>query len=164
VVIIAFAIKNDWKNYIDAIFDEGIRRGYGKSETVPGIKKQASDFLEKGIPAPVWLNRHTMIAVTTMMLVAEAYGLDTAPMEGFDSQAVGRAFGLPADAEVIALVAMGYCRAPDKAYGGRLALSETVHEEHFGRRWNSDGKNAGQSSREMFEEIERKTTETLQPA
>jgi nitroreductase len=164
VVIIAFAVRDDWKNYIDAIFDEGVRRGYGKSESVPQIKKQAADFLEKGIPPPVWLNRHTMIAVTTMMLMAEAYGLDTASMEGFDPQAVGREFGLPENAEIIALLAIGYGSEPDKPYGGRLALSEIVHEEYFGRRWNSDGKSADQSSKKMFEEIERKATETLQPA
>ncbi len=46
-----------------------------------------------------------MIAMTTMMLMAEAYGLDTAPMEGFDPQAVGREFGLPDNAEIVALLA-----------------------------------------------------------
>ncbi|HZF00836.1 MAG TPA: nitroreductase family protein [Methylomirabilota bacterium] len=164
VIIIAFAIKDDWKNYIDAIFQEGVRRGYGKPEMIPGLKKQASDFLEKGIPAPVWLNRHTMIAVTTMMLMAEAYGLDTAPMEGFDPAAVGREFGLPENAEVIGLLAIGCGAEPDKPYGGRLALSEIVHDEHFGRHWKSDGKSADQSSKEMFEEIERKAKKVLQPA
>jgi len=162
VVVIAFAIKDDWKNYIDAIFQEGVRRGFGKHEMLPGLKKQTSEFLEKGIPAPLWLNRQTMIAFTTMMLVAETYGLDTAPMEGFDPQAVGREFGLPENAETIALLAIGYGLEPDKPYGGRLALSEIVHDEHFGRRW--DGKSADQSSKEMFEEIERKKTEILQPA
>ena len=124
VVIIAFAMKDDWKNYIDAIFDEGVRRGCGKSESVLAIKKQAGNFLEKGISPSVWLNRHTMIAMTTMMLMAEAYGLDTAPMEGFDPQAVGREFGLPDNAEIVALLAIGYGQEPDKPYGGRLALSE----------------------------------------
>jgi nitroreductase len=164
VVIIAFAIKDDWKNYIDAIFDEGVRRGYGKPESVQAIKKQAADFLEKGISPPVWLNRHTMIAVTTMMLVAETYGLDTAPMEGFDPQVVAREFSLPENAEIIALLAIGYGKEPDKPYGGRFALAEIVHDEHFGRRWNSNGKSADQSSKEMFEEIERKATKPLQPA
>ena len=28
VVIIAFAIKDDWKNYIDAVFQESSRRGF----------------------------------------------------------------------------------------------------------------------------------------
>src|SRR5439155_17014391 len=42
VVIITFAIKDDWKNYIDAIFQEGVRRGHGKPEMIPALKKQAS--------------------------------------------------------------------------------------------------------------------------
>lgn len=162
IVLIAFAIKNDWKNHIETILQEGVRRGFGKPEMVPGLKKQASDFLEKQVPANVWVNRHTMIAFTTMMLVAEAYGLDTAPMEGFDAAAVKREFGLPENAEVIALLAIGFGKEPDKPYAGRFALSEFVHHEHFSRRW--DGKSADESSKEMFDEIERKATETLQSA
>jgi nitroreductase len=161
VVIIAFAIRDDWKNYIDAIFQESVRRGAAKPETVSETKKQAADYLEKGIPQPLWLNRHTMIAFTTMMLVAETYGLDTAPMEGFDPQAVKKEFGLPENAEVIALLAVGFAKEPDKPYGGRLALDEIVHDEHFGQPWNSNG---NQSSREIFEKIEKKTSEPLQPA
>jgi nitroreductase len=164
VIVIAFAIKDDWKNYIDAIFDEGIRRGCGKPEGVAKIKKQAADFLEKGILAPLWLNRHTMIAVTTMMLVAETYGLDTAPMEGFDESAVRREFGLPDNAEIIALLAIGFGKAPDKLYAGRLALTEIVHDEYFGRVWESNGNNTAKSSQKMVEEIECQKTSPLQPA
>lgn len=164
VVLIAFAIKDDWKNYIDAIFQEGLRRGFGKPEAVPQMIKQAADFLEKGIPQPIWLNRHVMIGFTTMMLVAETYGLDTAPMEGFDPQAVAREFGLPENAEVIALLAIGFAKDPDKAYAGRFSLEEFVHDERFGQRWNSNGKNGQRSSEETFEKVERKATEKLQPA
>ena len=163
VVVIFFGIKDDWKNHIDAVFQEGVRRGFGKPEMIPGLKKQASDFLEKFIAQPVWLNRHTMIAFTAMMLVAESYGLDTAPMEGFDPAAVGKEFGLPENAEVIALLAIGYAKDPDKPYGGRFKLSEIACEEHFGRPWNSDGKSADRSSKEVFEEIERKAKRKLQP-
>lgn len=164
VVVISYALKDDWKNYIDAVFQEGVRRGFGKPEMIPGLKKQASDFLEQMISQPVWLNRHTMIAVTTMMLVAESYGLDTAPMEGFDPAAVGKEFGLPENAEVVALLAIGFAEQPDKPYGGRFALSEIISEEHFGRPWDSKGKSADKSSKEMFEEIERKAKTDLQPA
>jgi nitroreductase len=150
VMIIAFAIKDDWKNYIDATFDEGLRRGYGKPEMIPKIKKQAVDFLEKGISQQLWVTRHTMIAVTTMMLVAETYGLDTAPMEGFDPQAIGREFGLPASAEIVALLAIGFGANPDKPYGGRLSLTEIVSDERFGQPWKS----AGQSAREKLWEAE----------
>ncbi len=57
-----------------------------------------------------------------MMLVAEASGLDTAPMEGFDSGAVQRELNLPPESQVVALLAIGYAREPDKAYGGRISL------------------------------------------
>lgn len=164
VVVIFYAIKDDWKNYIDAIFQEGARRGVGKPEMVPQIKKQASDFLRNVVPQSIWVNRHTMIAFTTMMLVAESYGLDTAPMEGFDPAAVRKEFGIPENAEVIALLAIGFGAEPDKAYGGRLALSEIVSEEHFGQPWKSSGKSADQSSKEMFDEIQRKAKTDLQPA
>jgi nitroreductase len=165
VMIIAFAIHDDWKNYIDAVFQEGVRRGFGKPEMIPNLKKQCADFLEKGIPQPVWLNRHTMIAVTTMMLVAETYGLDTAPMEGFDPVAVGREFGLPENAEVVALLAIGFGRQPDKPYGGRFVLGEIVHDEHFGKRWMGDGN--GKSSDELADPLKRQAneiTEAMNPA
>jgi len=135
VVLIAFGIPGDWKNYLDAIFQEGVRRGFGKPDMVPGLKKQAADFLEHAVPQPVWINRQTMIAFTTMMLVAESYGLDTAPMEGFDPAAVKREFGLPDNAEVVALLAIGFAKEPDKPYGGRFDLSEFVFDEHFGNSW-----------------------------
>jgi nitroreductase len=164
VVIIAFAIRDDWKNYIDAIFQEGARRGMGTPEKVPEMKKQASDFLEKGISQPVWLNRHTMIAFTAMMLLAETYGLDTAPMEGFDPEAVKREFNLPDNAEVIALLAIGFAKEPDKPYGGRLALGEFVYNERYGERWNGNGSAHGAPGKEISEKIDRKANEDLQPA
>jgi nitroreductase len=138
VVIVAFAVPGEWKTQIDAIFAEGVRRGLGKAEEINEEKKAASEFLDS-FPPPVWLNRHTMIAVTTMMLVAEAYGFDTAPMEGFDPEAVKREFGLPAQAEVVALLAIGLASPPDKGYGGRLLLEEFVHVERYGSQWTNTG-------------------------
>lgn len=161
VMIIAFAIRDDWKNHIDAIFAESVRRGYGKPETVGTAKQNASEFLEKGISQEVWLNRHTMIAVTAMMLVAETYGLDTAPMEGFDPAAVGREFGLPQNAEVIALLAVGFAREPDKPYAGRFDLSQIVFDEHYGKPWTSRWNDANHSSQSMFQQIERKANEPV---
>jgi nitroreductase len=136
VVIIAFAIKEQWKDFSSAIFEEGARRGMGKIEHAERQKKKSLDFLNT-LPAEAWLNRHTMIAFTTMMFVAEAYGLDTAPMEGFDSEAVKREFGLPENAVVIALLAIGFREGADKVYGGRLDLEHFVFAEKFGEPWKS---------------------------
>lgn len=162
VIIIAFGICDGWKAYIDAIFQEGVRRGFGKQEMIPTIKQLASDFLEKGISKSVWINRHTMIAVTTMMLVAETYGLDTAPMEGFDPVAVKREFNMPDEAEVVALLAIGFVKELEKPYAGRLALDEFVYDERYGQPWN--GKISGAPGPEISEKIDRKASEPLQPA
>jgi nitroreductase len=76
-----------------------------------------------------------MIALTTMMLVAEAYGFDTAPMEGFDAASVKREFGIPDEGEVVALLAVGRMQPPDKPYTGRLPLGRIVFGERFGEAW-----------------------------
>ncbi|HEX9045661.1 MAG TPA: nitroreductase family protein [Verrucomicrobiae bacterium] len=159
VVLIAFGIPGDWKNYIDAVFQEGVRRGFGKPDMIPAIKKQAADFLEHAMPQQMWLNRHVMIAFTTIMLVAETFGLDTAPMEGFDPAAVRREFGLPDNAEVVALLAIGFAKEPDKPYGGRLDLKEFVHDEHFGHPWTESAKSA-----EIFKVAENEAGEAMNPA
>ena len=72
-----------------------------------------------------------------MMFVAEAYGLDTAPMEGFDAAAVKREFAVPEEAEVVALLAIGYGKGEDKPYGGRFELERVVFAEKYGRGWGA---------------------------
>lgn len=138
VVIIAFGVPGEWRKDLDAVVAEGTRRGQGSPKDAESVKEGATQFLQGFQPA-VWLNRHTMIAFTTMMLVAESYGLDTAPMEGFDPTAVKEAFELPAEAEVVALLAIGFGKEPDRPYGGRFALSEFVFSERYGQRWSGAG-------------------------
>lgn len=134
VVVIAAGIKDEWETTLREILEEGVRRGVGKADKIESIEKMAHDFL-RSFPAPVWINRHVMIAVTTMMLMAEAYGLDTAPMEGFDPEAVKREFSLPREAEVVALLAIGFAQEPDKNYGGRMALDQFAFTEKYGMPW-----------------------------
>jgi nitroreductase len=134
VVVIAFALQDGWRGDVEAILQEGVRRGSGTAEELKQQQRAITEFLGT-IPAAVWANRQTMIALTTMMLVAEAYGVDTAPMEGFEPEAVKREFGLPKEAEVVALLALGFAHPPDKPYGGRLALKEIVHVERYGHPW-----------------------------
>jgi nitroreductase len=138
VIVVAFAVNDEWRTAIDQIIQEGIRRGIGNAETAEKTKQSALQFLET-MPPAVWMTKHTMIALTTMMLVAESYGLDTAPMEGFDPAAVRQALGLPDNAEVIAMLAIGFGQEPDKNYGGRLALSEAVYSEQYGNHWTGAG-------------------------
>jgi nitroreductase len=134
VVVIALGMKEESKRVIGEVLLEGARRGIGNPENVPAIAAQAKQFLD-AFPMNVWVNRHTMIAFTTMMFVAEAYGFDTAPMEGFDPESVKREFNIPNEAEVVALLAIGRMHEPDKPYPGRFPLSRIVFQERFGVPW-----------------------------
>jgi nitroreductase len=130
VVIIALGMKEEWKERAGEVFREGAERGAGKIENW----EQARDGAVKavsGVPAATWVNRHTMIALTAMMLVAEAYGFDTAPMEGFDAAGVKREFNVPDEAEVCALLAIGRAAQPDKPYTGRFELDRLVYHEKY---------------------------------
>ena len=134
VIVIAFGMKEEWKELAGEVFQEGAERGAGNPATVEQYKQGALKFLSGFDPA-LWVNRHTMIAFTTMMLVAEAYGFDTAPMEGFDAAGVKREFGLPEEAEVVSLLAIGRAAPPEKAYPGRFGLDRIVSAERYGEAW-----------------------------
>lgn len=134
VVIICLGMKEEWQERAGEVFREGAERGAGRVETWEKARDGAVAALSKG-PMPLWVNRHTMIAVTTMMLVAEAYGFDTAPMEGFDADRVRAEFDVPEEAEVCALLAIGRAAPPDKAYPGRFGLQRIVYSERYGEKW-----------------------------
>ncbi|MGA9994112.1 MAG: nitroreductase family protein [Pyrinomonadaceae bacterium] len=135
VVIICLGMKEEWKERADEVFREGAERGAGDLNTWQKYKEGAFQFLTGMQQMPVWVNRHAMIAFTTMMLVAESYGFDTAPMEGFDAAGVKREFDIPEEAEVCALLAIGRGEGPEKAYPGRFPLERIVYNERYGEEW-----------------------------
>ena len=137
VVLICFGMQEEWKERAGEVFREGAERGAGDVATWQQARDSAVQALS-AIPAQTWLNRHTMIAVTTMMLVAESYGFDTAPMEGFDPAGVKREFELPEEAEVCALLAIGRAAQPDKVYAGRFELDRIVYSERYGEKWKNE--------------------------
>lgn len=79
-----------------------------------------------------WTNRHTMLAVAHLMIVAKSFGVDTCPMEGFATAQVKEAFNIPADVDVCCLLAMGYAAEPFKQYGGRFDIDQVFYQETFG--------------------------------
>jgi nitroreductase len=135
VVIICLGMKEEWKQTAPEVFREGAERGAGNPEAWEQAMQGALGFLTGMQHMPTWVNRHTMIAVTTMMLVAEAYGFDTSPMEGFDAAGVKREFNIPEEAEVVCLLAIGRGAEPDKPYTGRFPLDRIVFAETYGEAW-----------------------------
>jgi nitroreductase len=80
----------------------------------------------------LWANRHTMIALTTMMWTAETLGYDTAPMEGFMEDQVKALLKIPARVRVVALLGIGRLKGADKLYAGRFSPARTVFAETWG--------------------------------
>ncbi|MBH8552206.1 nitroreductase family protein [Nostocaceae cyanobacterium CENA357] len=79
-----------------------------------------------------WTNRHTMLAVAYMMLVAKSFGVDSCPMEGFVSAQVKEAFDIPEEVDICCLLALGYANEPFKQYGGRFPLNQVCFHESYG--------------------------------
>lgn len=78
-----------------------------------------------------WTNRHTMIAVAYMMIVAKSFGIDSCPMEGFNSQQIKQAFQIPEEVDICCLLALGYACEPFKEYGGRFPLNQVCFQESY---------------------------------
>ena len=80
----------------------------------------------------LWINRHVMIAFTTMMWAAETLGYDTAPMEGFEEDKVKALLNIPARVRVVALLGIGRLKGTDKPFAGRFPAPRVVFEHEWG--------------------------------
>lgn len=131
VVIVACGDSDAWHG---SARDEVLRishdHGYGNPEQAR--VKIDKDF-GKMTNLPMWLNRQVMIAFTHMMLMAEALGYDTAPMEGYEEEKVQAVLKIPASVRVVALLCIGRRRGDDKPYGGRLPLNHVAFGEEWGK-------------------------------
>jgi nitroreductase len=96
-------------------------------------KTTIPEYLSNHPNMPVWLNRHVMIAFTSMMLMAEALGFDTAPMEGFEEEKVREVLRLPLSYNVVALLAIGRAKGPETYSGGRFSMAHSVFGEEYGK-------------------------------
>lgn len=137
VVVIAFSPRQAWRERLDEVFAESVRRGAMEPHGLEKRKQGAADFISSLEPA-MWINRHVMIGFTCLMLAAEAHGWDTAPMEGFDPAAVRQAFAMPEDVEVVALLAIGRARdAAAEIFPGRFGVERIAFDGDLRTPWSA---------------------------
>jgi nitroreductase len=132
-VVVACGDADGWRN---GDLEEMLRLGRegGMPENyAEQAKITVPEYLSNHPNLPMWLNRHVMIAFTSMMLMAEALGYDTAPMEGFEEERVREVLRLPLSYTVVALLAIGYTQGPEKFSGGRFSMARTVFGEEYGK-------------------------------
>lgn len=132
-VIVACGDADGWRS---GDLDEMLRLGRlgGMLENyAEQAKSTIPNYLSNHPNIAAWLNRHVMIALTHMMLMAESLGYDTAPMEGFEEEKVHEVLKLPLSYVVVALLALGHVKGPDKYYGDRFSMARTVFAEEYGK-------------------------------
>jgi nitroreductase len=142
-VVVACGDPDGWKNGdLEEMLRLAKEHGFGDDQEHNAARKAVSGFLGSA-PGKVggiepsfglWVNRHVMIALTTMMWMAEALGYDTAPMEGFLEDKVKEVLKIPQGVRVVALLAIGRRKGPDKPYGGRFDTSRIVFAEEWGKK------------------------------
>jgi len=145
VVIVACGDTAGWRTGdLDEMLRIGSEHGYGGPAEQEKARQAVTGFLG-GTPGNaggirpdlgVWVNRHTMIALTTIMWMAEVLGYDTAPMEGFYEDKVKELLKIPDSVRVVALLAIGRRKGDDKPYGGRFAMPRVCFAEEWGKGLN----------------------------
>ncbi|HEX4154662.1 MAG TPA: nitroreductase family protein [Acidobacteriaceae bacterium] len=133
-VIVACGDRDGWRRDLDEMLRMGRAGGMPESyaaQAATSVSAYLSNFTHDQMTA--WLNKHVMIAFTSMMLMAEVLGYDTAPMEGFEQDRVCETLRLPMSYWVVALLGIGHLKGPDKFNGGRFDMSHTVFGEEYGK-------------------------------
>jgi nitroreductase len=133
-MIVACGDADGWRKDLDLMIQLG-REGGMPESYASQARTSVSNFLSGFSREQMhgWLNKHVMIALTSMMLMAEVMGYDTAPMEGFEQDKVHEVLRLPMSYCVVALLGIGHLKGPDKYYGGRFDMAHTVFGEEFGK-------------------------------
>jgi len=125
-------------DYIESVIDLGRQQDAMTDAYAEVIRQQVPGLFENKPcfeTMEAWTNRHTMLAVAHMLIVAKSLGVDSCPMEGFSSSQVKAAFAIPDEVDVCCLVALGYAaEEPAKRYGGRFEISQVFFGERFGDR------------------------------
>ena len=124
---------------LDDVLAEAAKHGFSEEqdrkvrETITSVfSKPAGNAMGVAPDWAVWVNRHVMIAFTTMMWMAEVLGYDTAPMEGFFEDKVKSVLKIPNSIRVVALLSIGRLKGPDKPYAGRHAMCSVCFAEKWG--------------------------------
>jgi len=141
VVIVACGDPQGWKNGdLDEMLRISAEHGFTDAAAQEKTRQTVTGLLG-GTPGKagglepdlgVWVNRQTMIALTTMMWTAETLGYDTAPMEGFMEDQVKAVLQIPERIRVVALLGIGRLKGADKPHAGRFDPARTVFAERWG--------------------------------
>ena len=134
VVLIVLAYHHPYRTDLDAVIARGLELGAITPAEAAEARGRAPRAIESRPDAATWALRPAMLAAATLMLAAEALGVASAAVEGFDEGRIRREFGVPDDHSVGLLIPLGFA-AESPPFPGRLPLGRVCFEEHFGQPW-----------------------------
>ena len=140
VAIIALAYLHPERTHASAMVEQLLSLG----AIPPEVAAEALARASRRVDDPgLWAVRSAMLAVGTLLLAAEALGLAaSAILDGYDSNKIRAAFGVPDDHEIAGVIAIGYGLGELPPDPGRFPIDEVCYEEHFGQPRPLDPPNA----------------------
>jgi nitroreductase len=127
----AGAITPDYANFLRKIVALMFRQGplginwLWKATLIPLARVFVPIPRMMAVHKRFWLAKQVMLCAMNFMLAAEAAGLGTVPMEGFDAGRLRRVLDLPRSWEPILVVPIGYAKT-DPAKRTRLPLQRVI--------------------------------------
>lgn len=122
------AITAYYKKLVPFVYGQGPLNSWG------WIKRILFFFRGLFVPTPrepvsasdmaTWSNKTVALAAQTLMLALRAYGYDSCPMEGMDSDRVRKILKLPKSAKICMVIGAGK-RAKGGIYGPRVRFDKT---------------------------------------
>jgi len=134
VVLIVLAYLHPDRTDLTEVLDLMLELGAINPEAASKFRRTATREWERNDGPTLRASRAAMLASGTLMIAAEAQGVASCWLEGFDEEQVREAFGIPDDHALCGLIALGYA-AEVAPFPGRLDLDRSCFDEHFGRPW-----------------------------
>ncbi len=136
VVVIVLGYHHPVRTHLEPMLTMELESGGCTPEKAAEIRGRATASLERQTDHALWATRSTMLATSALMLAAESFGVASTLVEGFDSDAVRKEFGIADDHTICCLIALGYA-VEAKPFSGRFGLDEVCYSEHFGQPWKA---------------------------
>ncbi len=130
-VLICCGHTTAWKQDIVPIYEKAIALGASSETYFENVKKYSSAYLGHQ-DMRSWCFKQLGLVCAHVLIAAQAMGLDSGPMEGFDEPALKKAFGIPDDVVVAMLIVLGYGAVPGPPFPGRMPVSKVTFGETWG--------------------------------
>ncbi len=121
--------RKDPQNWSKEIFADWKKKGYFNDDqvnsTVASIQNWPTWFGEVGMKT--WAHKHAGLYGMALMVAAMQYGVQTEPMEGFESPKVRELFKIPDQYEIPMFVCLGYQNKELPPQLDRKPVNKLIH-------------------------------------